>query len=277
MHACIRHWLKRSANCNQQPSREQTLGPCIEPPRATVWRTFARTDRSWKRRAAAALLSPPRAPPTLLSLAACQLCGSSLAASTAASIKPLLSKDARQKNQSRAITKAVGEQDLHMVTLCEVGGHKEGLGKSTARAQDLVSQVLTGHCKATSCQAYMATWQAEHEPTDDTSVTLTLSGEPEIVELPFPLQPQLVIMDFTIAASEHRDKHGNLISGNLHIRIPKRAIDQPKKTDHEGSAAGLGAESVDCEQWRFSAYCASHCAHRRREPGQERKRHHRAK
>ena len=39
-----------------------------------------------------------------------------------------------------------------MVTLCEVGGHKEGLGKSTVRAQDLVSQVLfvfgtkTTHC-----------------------------------------------------------------------------------------------------------------------------------
>ena len=134
----------------------------------------------------------------------------------------MLSKDKHQKNLSRVVAKAVHEQDLHMVTLCEVGGHKEGLDKSTVRAQDLVSQVLTGHYKATSCQAYMATWQAEHEPTDDASVTWTLSGEPEVVELPFPLQPQLVIMDFTIAASEHRDKHGNLISGNLHIRCPTK-------------------------------------------------------
>ena len=133
----------------------------------------------------------------------------------------MLSKDKRQKHLSRVIANAVHEQDLRMVTLCEVGGHKEGLGKSTVRAQDLVSQVLTGHYKATSCQAYMATWQAEHEPTDDTSVTLTLSGEPEVVELPFLFQPQLVIMDFTIAASEHRDKHGNLISGNLRIRCPQ--------------------------------------------------------
>ena len=72
-----------------------------------------------------------------------------------------------------------------MVSLCEVGGHKQGLEKSIVRAQDLVSQVLTRHYKATSCQAYMTTWQAEDEPTDDTSVTLTLVGEPEVVECSF--------------------------------------------------------------------------------------------
>ena len=70
----------------------------------------------------------------------------------------MLSKKKHQENLSRVIAKAVHEQDLHMVTLCEVGGHKEGLEKSTVRAQDLVSQVLTRHYKATSCQAYMATW-----------------------------------------------------------------------------------------------------------------------
>ena len=118
-----------------------------------------------------------------------------------------------------------------MVTLCEVGGHKEGLDKSTVRAQDLVSQVLTRHYKATSCQAYMATWQAEDEPTDDTSVTLTLVGEPEVVELPYVVQPHLVIFFFTIAAAEHCEKHGLLISGNLHIRTPniQKITTQTKK------------------------------------------------
>ena len=51
----------------------------------------------------------------------------------------MLSKEVHQKNPSRVIAKAVGEQDLHVVTLCEVGDHKEGLDKSTVRAQDLVS------------------------------------------------------------------------------------------------------------------------------------------
>ena len=101
-----------------------------------------------------------------------------------------------------------------------VGGHKQVLDKINMPAQELVSQVLTRHYKATSCQAYMATWQAEDEPTDDTSVTLTLVGEPEVVELRSAVEPQLVIMVFTIAAAKHPEKHGLLISGNLHIRTP---------------------------------------------------------
>ena len=47
-------------------------------------------------------------------------------------------------------------------------------------------------------------------------------GEPEVVELgSYKVEPQLVIMVFTIAAAKHRDKHGLLISGNLHIRTPR--------------------------------------------------------
>ena len=55
------------------------------------------------------------------------------------------SKDVHQWDLKRVLAKAVGEQDLHMVTLCEVGGHKEGLHKSDVHAQDLASQVLTRH------------------------------------------------------------------------------------------------------------------------------------
>ena len=133
----------------------------------------------------------------------------------------MLSKKKHQENLSRVIAKAVGEQDLQIVTLCEVGGHNKGLDKSTVSAQNLVSQVLPHHYNATSCQAYMATWQAEEEPTDDTSVTLTLVGTPEVVQLPGRVQTQLVIMVFTVGAAEHRDKHGLLVSGILHIRTPK--------------------------------------------------------
>ena len=66
----------------------------------------------------------------------------------------------------------------------------------------------------------MATWQAEAEPNDDTSVTLTLSGKPEEVQLPSNGEPQLVVMVFTIAAAEHPEKQGLLVSGQLHIRTP---------------------------------------------------------
>ena len=135
-------------------------------------------------------------------------------------VQGMLSKPTHQKNLSRVIAKGVCEQELHMLTLCEVGGHKQGLDESTVKAEDLIKEVLTPEYKATSCQAYMATWQADDNPIDDTSVTLKLVGEPEVVNLDFPVEPQLVIMVFTIASAKHPEKHGLLISGQLHIRTP---------------------------------------------------------
>ena len=84
----------------------------------------------------------------------------------------MLSKIAHRKSLSRVIAKGVDEQELHILTLSEVGGHKEGLHESTISAQDLITHFLTRHFKAISEQAYMVTWQAEHEPIDDTSLPL---------------------------------------------------------------------------------------------------------
>ena len=119
----------------------------------------------------------------------------------------------------RVIAKGVHEQDLHLLTLCEVGGHKQGL--PSLCAQDLVNDVLRPHYQALSCQAYMTTWQATTEQADETGVSLTLLAEPQVVQLSSPaLQPQLVIMVFAVSAVGHPQKHGLIISGNLHIRTP---------------------------------------------------------
>ena len=130
----------------------------------------------------------------------------------------MIPKDHHQSNLIRIIGKGVGDQDLHLLNLCEVGAHKEGLEHSNVRPEDLVSQALTRHYKARSCQAYMATWQAEDEPEDENSVTLKLMGDPEVVELGSAVEPQLVISVFSIDAAQHIEKHGLLISGQLHIR-----------------------------------------------------------
>ena len=192
----------------------------------------------------------------------------------------MIPKDKHQTSLGRVIAKGFMEQDLHILTLCEVGGHKKGLEKTFVQAQTIVSTALTQHYKATSWQAYMATWQAARELSDENSVWLSLRDKPEDHELSHTTNPQLVIMAFTIDAAQHPDKQGLLMSGQLHIRQPNQgstSLATKKKTGHEGSAGHLGAQSVDCEQWRFLAYCASPCAHRRREPGQDDKRHHRAK
>ena len=89
----------------------------------------------------------------------------------------MLPKIAHRKNLSRVIAKGVGEQDLHILTLCEVGGHKEGLHESTISAQDLISQVLTRHFKAISEQAYMVTWQATLLSSPFISLSLYLCNQ----------------------------------------------------------------------------------------------------
>ena len=66
----------------------------------------------------------------------------------------------------------------------------------------------------------MATWQTEPDPNDDTDVRLTLVNQPELVQLSGSMDPQLIIMVFTIDAAKHEDRQGLLISGQLHIREP---------------------------------------------------------
>ena len=66
----------------------------------------------------------------------------------------------------------------------------------------------------------MATWQAEAEPNDDTSVTLTRAGTPKVVQMVCDGDPQLVMMVFTIAHGDHPGNQGIITSGQLHIRTP---------------------------------------------------------
>ena len=98
----------------------------------------------------------------------------------------MLAKQQHLKSFRRVIAKGVGEQELHICTFCEVGGHKQGA--------ELVSDALSHHYKAMAVEAYVVTWQASTEPSDDSSITLTLLGEPEVVEIQSAVEPQLVIM-----------------------------------------------------------------------------------
>ena len=123
----------------------------------------------------------------------------------------------------RVICRGVDEQHLHMVTLCEVGNHREGLGAANLSAQTIVSKVFHNVFAATSEQAYMAMWQAQHVKGDPSSVCLTPVGEPTVVQMTTGeavCDAQLVIMTFTVDALVAPDHEGLLISGQLHIRTP---------------------------------------------------------
>ena len=133
----------------------------------------------------------------------------------------MLAKHQHLKSFRRVIAKGVQEQELHISTFCDVGGHKQGLNKSEVTAAELVSDTLSHHYKAMAVGAYMVTWQASTEPSDDCSITLTLLGEPEVVDIPSAVEPQLVIMVCRIESAKHPEKRGFLISGVLHTRTPR--------------------------------------------------------
>ena len=76
----------------------------------------------------------------------------------------------------------------------------------------------------------MATWLGEPGPDDDTSVTLTLTGRPNVVQLICDGDTQLVMMVFTIAHRDRPGKQGILISGQLHIRTPSEKKRRGKLT-----------------------------------------------
>ena len=70
----------------------------------------------------------------------------------------MLHKPVHQESLSRVINKGVHEQDLHLLTLCEIGGHNKGLNHtaSPVRAQQLVSRVLETHTQPPLSEP---TWQ----------------------------------------------------------------------------------------------------------------------
>ena len=118
------------------------------------------------------------------------------------------------------LAKGVQTQELHICTFCEVGDHKKGLNKSKVTAAELVADALSLHYQSKAAEAYMVMWQPTTEPSDNSSITLTLLGEPEVVDIPSAVEPQLVITVFRILSAKHPEKHGFLINGQLHIRTP---------------------------------------------------------
>ena len=133
----------------------------------------------------------------------------------------MLSVDKHIKNFKRILGKAFDEGDMHLLGLCEVGGHKKGLKTEGIHPQDLIDGVLNEkEYGAEAIQAYMSVWHAVGAAQPN-GVSLQLAESPTSVKLTSPaLDPQLVICDFRVTAHGHDGKVGRLVQGLLHIRTP---------------------------------------------------------
>ena len=106
------------------------------------------------------------------------------------------------------IMDCVQAHNLHMFSLCELGGHKQGLEQTEMVYQDHLSE-----CEALVCQNYMTAWNFHVDASG-------LEVEPNYDLKSYDLagchvaESQLVVMTFKVG------DHAGLVLGNLHIRTP---------------------------------------------------------
>ena len=122
-------------------------------------------------------------------------------------------------NFRRIIAKGFEEGDLHLLNLCEVGGHKQGLPAGCINAASVVDGALNKDEYGThAVQAYMSIWHNTGHPGG----TLLTKREMNVISLESlssVIDPQLVVTTYAVT-THGLQAEGILIVGQLHIRIP---------------------------------------------------------
>ena len=121
------------------------------------------------------------------------------------------------ENVNRVIFDAVRDARLHMMSLCELGGYKEGFEAAGICPKTLpVLNPKNGTAKLAITQNYMTVWNFQSCATeaDASQPGFKKLRDLGVFGLHHPTDPQLVIEVFSF------NNQVKLIKGNLHIRIP---------------------------------------------------------
>ena len=132
------------------------------------------------------------------------------------------------KNLRRIVAKGFEEGDLHLLSLCEVGGHKQGLPACRCDTSSITDGALTqGEYGSCATQAYMSVWHETgvfqpggvslkpvhyDSPSQQQSEVFALTTS-------VALQPQLVLTTYAVTANASAGD-GMLFVGQLHLRTP---------------------------------------------------------
>ena len=135
--------------------------------------------------------------------------------------QPMLLKENHKKSFRHLLAKSFEEGSLHLLGLCEVGGHRKGLNELGIPAHELLPEALpVEEFRVAIIQNYMSVWHQAGTARCG-GVSLKLREAADIVQLTSPaLEPHLVILDFSVTAQGHDGKEGRLVVGQLHIRTP---------------------------------------------------------
>ena len=157
-----------------------------------------------------------------------------------------LRKPIHTENFRRILGKGFEEGHLHVLGLCEVGAHKQGIKSAGMHPLDIIDGVMAKGYSADSMQAYMTVWhQAGAQKPHGVSLQLCEQTCVALEPLGVP-DPQLVIWVFLVTAHGHQGKVGRFVQGQLHIRTPhgqRAPTNLTKKTDNEKRTQTTGAES----------------------------------
>ena len=111
----------------------------------------------------------------------------------------------------RVITTCVAEGQLHIFSMCEVGGHRQGLESAKLHATDL-SVLDHGTPRCSTTLNYVCIWDFR---ADASQPGVEQLRAPTVHELNCSkCDPQLVVQVFSFSG------RAKLIHGNLHIRTP---------------------------------------------------------
>ena len=122
-------------------------------------------------------------------------------------------------NFRRIVAKGFEEGNLHLLNLCEVGGHKQGLQAQGIQADNIVDGTLLKDEYGThAVQNYMSIW---HNTGDSHPSGTSLTKQDVNVKSleSSPDHPQLVMTTYAVK-THGLPAEGLLIVGQLHIRTP---------------------------------------------------------
>ena len=139
-------------------------------------------------------------------------------------VQEMLDKERHQNSLRGVIAESFIGGDLHLLSLCEVGGHMRGLQDLHISPLDFINGVLRdGEYHAAAVQAYMNVWH-QAGAAQPGGVSLQPSKQPTCLQLRPDLaaDPQLVIFDFHVTAEQYPGMMGRLVHGVLHIGSNRR-------------------------------------------------------
>ena len=119
------------------------------------------------------------------------------------------------KHMNRIIQNCVTDGDLDMLSMCEVGGHLQGMSAAGISAGDL-SVLARGAIQYSNVQNYLSCWNFK---ADASQPGLQQLRSPQVHRLCASARcdPQLHVQVFSYS------EQAKLVQGNLHIRTPNGA------------------------------------------------------